>query len=86
MGFLFSCASDDDLDPILVPPRSLTEVESENDEEIRDFLQTHFYNYEEFENPPMDFDFKIVFDTIAGDNSDILRPAIWPPSYVRRVR
>ena len=70
LGFLFSCASDDDLDPILVPPRSLTEVESENDEEIRDFLQTHFYNYEEFDNPPMDFDFKIVFDTIAGDNSD----------------
>ncbi len=48
----------------------LSEVEEENDDEIREYLQTHFYNYEEFESPPVDFDFKIVFDTIAGANAD----------------
>lgn len=67
--FFWTCNNDDDLDVISVPPRSMAEVEAENDAEIQEFLQTHFYNYEEFENPPMDFDFKIVFDTIAGDNA-----------------
>ena len=67
---LFSCANDDSLDVEVVPPRLLSEVAAEDDDEIRDFLQTHFYNYEDFANPPMDFDFKIVFDTIAGSNSD----------------
>ena len=67
--FFWTCSDDDDLDIEAIPPRSLVEVEAEDDEEIQEFLQTHFYNYEEFENPPMDFDFKIVFDTIAGDNA-----------------
>ena len=68
--FFWTCNNDDDLDIESVPPRSLAEVEAENDEEIREYLQTHFYNYEEFASPPMDFDFKIVFDTIAGVNAD----------------
>ena len=70
MLFTLSCGNDDSLDVETVPPRSLSEVEAENDAEIREYLQTHFYNYEEFENPPVDFDFRIVFDTIAGTNSD----------------
>lgn len=64
-----SCSSDDSADVIVVPPRALSEVATEDDAEIREYLQTHFYNYEEFNNPPMGFDYKIVFDTIAGDNS-----------------
>ena len=46
------------------------EVEAEDDAELQLYLQTHFYNYEEFQNPPADFDYKIVFDTIAGVNAD----------------
>ena len=53
----------------LVPPLLLSEVEEENDEELREFLQTHFYNYEEFDAPAADFDFKIRIDTIAGENA-----------------
>src|SRR5690606_33085189 len=34
------------------------------------YLKTHFYNYEEFENPTEGFDYQIVLDTIAGDNAD----------------
>ena len=67
--FLMSCG-DDDEGIISTPPRELTEVAVEDDAEIQAFLQTHFYNYEEFENPPADFDFKIVIDTIAGANAD----------------
>lgn len=68
--FFVSCKNDDDLDIETVPPRSLSEVAAENDQEIREYLETHFYNYEEFQTPPADFDFKIVIDTIAGENAD----------------
>lgn len=72
--FVFwSCRNDDEgvTDGlIVVPPQTLSETAVENDAEITAFLQTHFYNYEEFDNPSADFDFKIRFDTIAGDNAD----------------
>ncbi len=66
---LSSCSSDDESGIVVIPPRELAEVAAENDAEIKEFLETHFYNYEEFDNPPADFDFKIVLDTIAGDNA-----------------
>ncbi len=66
---LGACKKEDD--PVeIVPPRFLSEVAPENDAEIRAFLDSHFYNYEDFENPPANFDYRIVLDTIAGDNSD----------------
>ncbi|EAQ99604.1 FKBP-type peptidyl-prolyl cis-trans isomerase [Maribacter sp. HTCC2170] len=66
----WSCKKDDDkLDIEVVPPQSLSETAIEDDAEIKEYLQTHFYNYEEFDNPPTDFDYKIKFDTIAGDNA-----------------
>ena len=67
---LTSCNNDDDLDITVVPPRLMSEVATENDAEIRAYLETHFYNYEEFASPPPNFDFKIVLDTIAGANAD----------------
>ncbi len=66
---VWSCKKDDGSDIVVVPPRLLTEVITENADEIEDYLNTHFYNYEEFLNPPADFDFKIKLDTISGDNS-----------------
>ena len=33
-------------------------------------IRDSFYNYEEFQNPPADFDFKIRFDSITGVNAD----------------
>ncbi|MEM9363891.1 MAG: FKBP-type peptidyl-prolyl cis-trans isomerase [Bacteroidota bacterium] len=67
---LMSCGDDDDVEIQVEPPRLLAEVAPENDAEIQEFLQTHFYNYEEFESPPAGFDFRIVIDTIAGENAD----------------
>lgn len=68
--FLIVSCNNDDEAATAVPPRLLAEVAPENDAEIRAFLETHFYNYEEFETPPADFDFKIRIDTIAGANAD----------------
>ncbi len=64
-----SCKKDDDNGVIIVPPRDLAEVAQENNDSIVQYLETHFYNYEEFETPPMDFDYLIVLDTIAGANA-----------------
>ncbi|PIF00597.1 MAG: peptidylprolyl isomerase [Maribacter sp.] len=69
----WSCKKDDDDGgnaPVKVAIRPLDEVAAENDAEIRRYLETHFYNYTDFENPPSDFDFKIKLDTIDGENID----------------
>ncbi|WP_291870112.1 hypothetical protein [Maribacter sp.] len=69
--FAWSCKKDDDGGKAkTAPPRLLSEVAIEDDAEIIEYLETHFYNYEEFANPPADFDYKIKLDTIAGDNAD----------------
>lgn len=67
---LMGCSNDDDGGIVEVPPRTLAEVAPEDEAAIQEFLQTHFYNYEEFENPPADFNYRIVIDTIAGANAD----------------
>lgn len=64
-----ACKKDDGDDVIRVPPRSLSEVAQEDEAAIREYLETHFYNYEEFQSPPAGFDYKIRLDTIAGDNA-----------------
>ncbi|KQC33000.1 peptidylprolyl isomerase [Nonlabens sp. YIK11] len=67
-ALLISCGSDDD--DVTIEIRDPQEVYDEDLAEITTFLQTHFYNQDEFENTPDGEDFQIVFDTIAGDNSD----------------
>ena len=68
----WSCRNDDDglLDATTVPPKALSEAATEDDDRIQEYLRTHFYNYEEFAEPNGEFDFKVKFDTIAGENSD----------------
>ncbi|QAA83192.1 hypothetical protein EI546_06790 [Aequorivita sp. H23M31] len=61
-----SCKKDDDVEPP-IPPRDRGEEAIRAQAEIEAFLETHFYNYEDFETNPNS---KIVFDTIAGDNAD----------------
>ena len=64
-----SCNKDDDDTPT-IEERDRGEQAIEDDEKLVEFLSTHFYNYEEFENPSEGFDYRIKFDTIAGENSD----------------
>ncbi|MCF4102499.1 hypothetical protein L1I30_12555 [Gillisia sp. M10.2A] len=66
--FFISCKNDDDTTEE-VEVRDPAEQAIEDDEALIAYMQTHFYNYEEFENPPANFDYTIKFDTIAGANS-----------------
>ena len=66
---LFSCKNDDE-GPDVIPPHDRGEEAIIAEAEIIAYLESHFYNYEEFENPPEGFDYRIKFDSIAGDNAD----------------
>ncbi|QIE60658.1 hypothetical protein G5B37_14140 [Rasiella rasia] len=71
---LVACGGDDDnTDPNFVPARDRGEEEPLSTVIVEEYLNTHFYNYEEFANPPANFDYKIKFDTIAGENADKIR-------------
>ncbi len=65
-----ACRNDDDNGFEEIPPRDRGEESIAADAELQTYLQTHFYNYEEFQTPTADFDFKVILDTIAGDNAD----------------
>ena len=66
--FLQSCRNDDE-GPDSIPPRDRGEEAVTGTLEIEEYLETHFYNYEDFQSPAADFDYRIQFDTIAGDNA-----------------
>lgn len=65
---VFSCNKEDDDSPEIIPPRDRGEQAIEDDQALIEYLSTHFYNYEEFENPDEDFDYVVRFDTIADEN------------------
>ena len=66
-----SCNNDDGGDNSnFVPARDRGEEAAASQAIIEEYLETHFYNYEEFETPPANFDFRIKFDTIAGSNAN----------------
>lgn len=67
--FVWSCKKDDD-GPTYEPPKALSEIVNQNNDSIVKYMETHFYNYEEFANPPADFDYKIVIEEIEGENAD----------------
>ena len=67
--FLVSCKKDDNNDVETVPPRDQGEQSIDDDEAILAYLQTHFYNAEDFENPAANFNYVVNFDTITGDNA-----------------
>ena len=68
IGVTVSCKKDDDAPPPPPPPRDRGEEAIRAQAEIEDFLDTHFYNYEDFDADPNNF--KVKFDTIAGDNAE----------------
>lgn len=66
---LSSCSKDDDgTTTVEIRPRD--EVQLEDDAELVTYLNTHFYNYEEFANTTNLKDFEIKFDSIAGEFAD----------------
>lgn len=67
---LLSACSNDDDGPIDIPLRDAGEQAIDDDATLRAYLQTHFYNEEDFQSPGADFDYVVRFDTIAGENID----------------
>ncbi|MFI2743973.1 FKBP-type peptidyl-prolyl cis-trans isomerase [Zhouia sp. PK063] len=67
---LFTSCNKDDDSTTVIEIRDRAEVAQEDEILLKDYLETHFYNYEDFQNPPTDFDYKIKFDTISGVNAD----------------
>ena len=61
---IYSCKKDEEVEP----PRDLAEQAILDEQILEDFLSTHFYNYEDFQDP--DNQTKIKFDTIANENSN----------------
>ncbi len=67
---LISCDEDDNGNAPEFEERDTEEQAIADEDSINNFLDTHFYNYEEFENPSDDFDYMVRLDTIAGENAD----------------
>ena len=65
-----SCNKDDNSDPDAVEVRDRAEQEVNDQEALLEYLQTHFYNYEDFENPSESFNYNIQLDTINEANAD----------------
>ena len=65
-----SCGGTDDEETDYVPMEPIsTQYVIENDS-IIEFMQTHFYNYEDFTNLSSNSTIELIIDTISGDNSD----------------
>jgi FKBP-type peptidyl-prolyl cis-trans isomerase len=64
--FLSGCKKDEGPEP----PVELDIQAPIDDEALVNYLQTHFYNYEDFENDPDNHKIEISIDTIADDNAD----------------
>ena len=65
-----SCGGTDDEETDSVPMEPIsTQYVIENDS-IIEFMQTHFYNYEDFTNLSSNSTIELIIDTISGDNSD----------------
>lgn len=67
---ILSCKSDDDNGVEEIPVRDRAEQAIEDDAALVSYLQTHFYNEEDFQNASSNFDYRIEFDTIAGENAN----------------
>lgn len=60
---LFSCKKEDEIEP----PRDIGEQALADEQSLEDFLSTHFYNYEDFDD--LSLQPELVFDTLSGANA-----------------
>lgn len=69
---LFNSCSDSDSDDDIsnVPLEPLKDQYVIENDSIIEFMKTHFYNYEDFDNLSLNSSVELIIDTIAGDNLD----------------
>lgn len=63
---LFAC-NQEDVESVEI--RDVQTQFEEDDTDLLSFLQTHFYNYEDFVAAPDDYNLRIQIDTLAGENA-----------------
>ena len=68
ISLLSSCKKDETTDPEATPKRDLAEQYIAENDSIIEFMETHFYNYTDFENIGNNQTPELIIDTIAGDN------------------
>ena len=66
LPIFFGCKKDSGPEPI----RDAQVQTLDDDEALVSYLQTHFYNYEDFENDPDNYKIEISIDTINNENFD----------------
>ena len=59
---------EDDEGPL--PPRDVKIQTIEDDAALVNYLQTHFYNYDDFAYDPNNYELEILLDSITEENSD----------------
>ncbi|PHR10638.1 MAG: hypothetical protein COA40_13455 [Aequorivita sp.] len=69
LGVTVSCKKDDDNRPEPIPPRDRGAEAIRAQDSIEKFLETHYYNYTEYQTDPENF--KLKFDTIP-EGSDLI--------------
>lgn len=63
---IWACGRNDRLEP----PRDPTVQVIEEHATLMRYLETHFYNYEEFQSSPSGANVRVTIDTIMGDNAN----------------
>ena len=66
LSLVLSCKKDSGPEPV----RELQNQAPKDDEALVSYLQSHFYNYEDFVNDPDNHKIKITIDSIADENAD----------------
>ena len=67
---LYSCSGSDDDDISIIPLEPLKDQYVIENDSIIEFMKTHFYNYDDFDNLSSNSSVELKIDTIAGDNLD----------------
>jgi|TARA_B110000259_G_scaffold42567_1_gene49084 FKBP-type peptidyl-prolyl cis-trans isomerase FkpA len=68
-----SCKNDEDTQESVIPLETQTPID---DEALVTYLKSHFYNYEDFEDVPLDdYAVEIKLDSLIGDNSS--KTSLW---------
>lgn len=60
----YSCKKEEDE---IEPPRDMQQQSLIDDQNIQDFLSSHFYNYDDFLD--LNYNSELIFDTISGENA-----------------
>ena len=66
---IYSCSKSSSDDEETLPPNPVSDQYAVENDSIIEFLQTHFYNYEDFEKMSSNESVELIIDTISGDNS-----------------